>query len=680
MKYYKHIDGLRALAVIAVLLVHLDFATFSGGFVGVDVFFVISGFLITNIIIKELETTNSFSFVNFYTRRIRRIMPALIFTLSLSFILGIWLLNLAKFQVFGGSLATAIVSFSNIFFYNQAGYFDIFSQSSPLLHTWSLGVEEQFYIFWPVLLLLCYKASRKLLLPLLVCIFICSLGWSIHQQNVDIAALYYLVQYRAFEFAIGGSLAYLFSRNILSVKQGVVSEIFCLLGFIFILYPVFKYDENTLFPSYNALMPAVGAAFLIYAGSAKFTGYILRNRVVGFIGLISYSLYLIHWPLIVFVKTYNEDMGQAFEISLTTKLIILFGSILIATFMYYFIEQPFRKGIPKEKIKQIFLLTRWSVIIVIFVALGCSIFYSKGWLWRANSPNALKNVSDISKYHAENWGGAGFSGGLIYEGKTKYPNIVMMGDSHSGMLDTGMIKEIARPTNKTVFQTYGTYTSSLLLPGMIRLVGDKNALEKAAKAWIDVVNQINQSKDSILVYSSWIPGQLNVSGDFKTGKSFDMNTEKMTEYYQYDALTSSFDKLLAKLGNHKFIIVGDVPGSLSYNPTECLSKLKWFISDNCSSKDRYNQNKAALNVNKVLKEYASKHENVYFINPYDIFCKDGYCLNVDKDGTPFYSDSVYRAPMRLTNSHLSKTGSIYFISHIKDQLMDIINQPIATKQ
>jgi len=213
MQYYKHIDGLRALAVIAVVLVHLDFSAFSGGFVGVDVFFVISGFLITNIIVKELNTTGSFSFINFYTRRVRRIMPALIFTLLLSFGLSVWLLNLAKFQVFGGSLATAIVSFSNVFFYNQAGYFDIFSKSSPLLHTWSLGVEEQFYIFWPIALLLAFKINRKFIIPLIVTVFIFSLGWSIHRQDVNITSLYFLAQFRAFEFCIGACLVWIINKH-----------------------------------------------------------------------------------------------------------------------------------------------------------------------------------------------------------------------------------------------------------------------------------------------------------------------------------------------------------------------------------------------------------------------------------------------------------------------------------
>ncbi len=670
MKYYKHIDGLRALAVIAVLLVHLDFATFSGGFVGVDVFFVISGFLITNIIVKELEATNKFSFVNFYTRRIRRIMPALMFTLTMSFILGIWLLNLAKFQVFGGSLATAIVSFSNIFFYNQAGYFDIFSQSSPLLHTWSLGVEEQFYIFWPVLLLLGYKISKKILLPLLISIFVASLAWSIHQQNVDMTALYYLVQYRAFEFAIGGFLAYLFSRKILTVKEGFVSEIFCLLGFVFILYPVFGYDENTLFPSYNALMPAVGAAFLIYAGSAKFAGYILRNRVVGFIGLISYSLYLIHWPLIVFVKTYNEDMGQAFEISLTTKFIILFGSILIATFMYYFIEQPFRKGIPKEKFKQALLLGRWSIIIGVFVALGCSIFYSKGWLWRANSPEALKNVTDISKYHLNNWGGDGFT-------QKKYLNmkkpqdptdVVLLGDSHMGMLFNGLYQELLKPNDIKAFNSgsgSGRYKFSCFkLPGLINS-NKENYINQCGQQYDEAIKTVNKSNATLIISYQYFQKLGALYSD--DGKDISIDVKSKTQFSDYCNFTQALDQVRKDIGFKKIILIGDVPRS-SYIAINCIAKLKWFNKNSCSNNDSINRNTGAINVNRVLKEYASKHKNVYFINPYDTFCKNGYCMNVDKNGTPLYTDG----------GHLSKTGSIYFISHIKDELMDIINKPLQT--
>lgn len=667
MKYYKHIDGLRALAVLAVILVHLDFTMFSGGYVGVDVFFVISGFLITNIIVKELDNTGRFSFINFYTRRIRRILPALIFVIIFSFLASIWLLNLAKFKVYGGSLATAIISFSNVFFYKQAGYFDIFSQSSPLLHTWSLGVEEQFYIFWPIALLIIFKINKKFIVPFLVLIFISSLSWSIYEQSTNINSLYYLAQFRAFEFCIGASLVWLLKFK---MRSEPIKEFLCLVGFVLVLYSIFIYDSNTLFPSYNALLPCVGAALLIYSGTAKFTGYILRNKVIGFIGLISYSLYLIHWPLIVFVKTYSENIGHEFTLSLTMKISIFFISIAVASLMYYLIEQPFRRNIPKEKIRQLYLLCRWFVLIILFVTLGCSIFYSNGWIWRAKSPQAVAKVDDISKYHEENWGGSGFSGGFIFKGKTSYPNIIMMGDSHSGMLDTGMVEEIGKPNNMTIFTVSGggagSYYSSLLLPGITRITPAQEAADKAAETgYIKVSDELKNQKNSILMYTASYSSQINIAGYLDTHKKLGINTSTMDKYEQYKPFIKGLERLQNAIGNHKLILIGDVPGASKFNVMNCITKLKWFDSNGqCLTSQKEDISVGAIHVNKILKEYAEKHENVYFINPYNTFCKDGYCKNVDNNGTPFYSDG----------GHLSKTGSKYFISHVKNQILKVINR------
>ena len=643
-KYLKHIDGLRALAVISVLLVHLDFSLFSGGYIGVDIFFVISGFLITNIIVKELETTNKFSFMNFYTRRARRIMPALVFTLVLTFILSVWLLNLAKFQIFGGSLAAAIVSVSNIFFYNQAGYFDIFSQSSPLLHTWSLGVEEQFYIFWPIALLIAFKINRKLLIPAVISIFIISLGWSIHRQDVNINSLYYLAPFRAFEFCIGGVIVWLFR---LKYNKNILLEFLCIVGFIAILYPLFAYDKNTLFPSYNALMPAIGAALLIYSGTAKYSGYLLRNKAIGFVGLISYSLYLIHWPIIVFVETYNQDMGSAFALSLHSKIIIFFISICAATLMYYFIEQPFRKSIPKAKLKQFYLLCRWSILIILFVILGLSISHSKGWAWRAISPIAASKIDDISKYHRQYWGGSGCPyKGYLY-GNT-HAEIILNGDSHTGMLDEGFYKEISSPLK---INTSTANYSCLNIPGIYRM--QKGFTKDGC---VDNLNyslkQLNKATKVFIISYSWaaqIPNARTVISNNNVNSK---------------VLDQSLARLIQSIGTTPLIIFGDVPGSSKFIPSRCIAQLKWFKKDGaCLNKQKENiTNPSAMRVNKTLQVFAEKHDNVYFINPYDTFCKNGYCSNLDKNGTPYYSDG----------SHLSKTGSIFFISSVKDQILKIM--------
>lgn len=663
--YYVHIDGLRALAVLAVLLVHLDIHLFSGGYVGVDIFFVISGFLITNIIFREIELTGEFSLVNFYTRRIRRILPALVFTLTISFIFSVWLLNLAKFKVFGASLAAAAISFSNIFFYKTAGYFDVFSQSMPLLHTWSLGVEEQFYLFWPLGLLMVFKINKKLIIHFFVTVFIFSLVWSIYEQNKNFNGLYYLSQFRAFEFIIGASLVWLLKFK---TNKNIINELLSLVGIILILYSIFIFDSNTLFPSYNALPPTIGAALLIYSGTAKYSGYILRNSIVRFIGLISYSLYLIHWPLIIFLKTYHENIGQNFSLSEIEKFLVFIVSITIGTLMYYFIEQPFRRNIPKEKAMQIKTITRWSIVTLLLILLGTSIYYSKGWLWRSMSPELNDKIQNLPEYHVDNWGGSGFHGGLIHSGDNVYPDIIMMGDSHAGMLFTGMVNEIAKPNNLTVFTVSGggagDYESSLLLPGITRINSNQKSFDESTeKAYKEVIEKLLQSKDAILIYSADYSSQLPVAGFLETHKNLNINPTKMILENDYKPLIAALDKLRFMMKGHKLILIGDVPRSSKYIPLKCIPQLKWF-PNNCSQIEKEDINVGARNVNVILKDYALKHKNVYFINPYDIFCKNGYCLNVDEKAIPFYSDG----------SHLSKAGSTYLMKKIKNQIIDIYNQ------
>ncbi len=667
--YYKHIDGLRALAVTLVFLCHLDIF-FSGGFVGVDVFFVISGFLITNIIIQQFNSPSGFSFLNFYERRVKRIFPALFSTLLFSFIAGIFLLNPAPFKIFGQSLSFAALSISNIFFKNQSGYFDIFSQSSPLLHTWSLGVEEQFYIFFPIILFFCHKFFKKNLVIIIALIFVASFLLNLYYQNSELVALYYLAQYRAFEFCIGAFIVFLlkYEFNIGST----FTEILCFLGIVLIVVSSLIYSPNTLFPSYNALAPCIGAALIIYAGTAKYTGYIFRCTPSRQLGLISYSLYLIHWPLIIFFKTYHQNCGLKFDINFNEKILIIALALICSFFMYYFIEQPFRKraGIQKNQKHLIKSLAQGLCFAFLITFVGAFIGQSHGWIWRSNNPDELAKIEDITKYHVENWGGAGFSGEFIHKGKSRHAQIVMMGDSHAGMLDEGIVDKIAKPHQLTVFTASGggagKYVSSLLIPGITQLNKEQKLFDDSARlAYKEALKMLNATKEqNILILSASWNTQINIAGFLKNHRSLNINTSSMTSYNDYKPFLTALDKLLKLLGTKKMIIIGDVPGSI-YNPINCLGNLKWFKRSDCSLIDNENRNQAALNVNKILAIYASERNNVYFLNPYDVFCKKGYCTSGDALGRPYYSDG----------NHLSKIGSKFLVGHLQHKIMDILNSP-----
>ncbi|MCI3205730.1 MULTISPECIES: acyltransferase family protein [Pandoraea] len=667
--YYKHIDGLRAIAVLSVFLYHLGFPAMTGGFVGVDIFFVISGYLITGIILRELQETGRFSFVAFYIRRAKRIFPALACTLLVSFCIGVWLLVPAKFTPFGGTLAAAAASVSNIFLLKQAGYFDIFSKSNPLLHTWSLGVEEQFYIFWPVLLLCAHRlVKRRWAAPAVIAVVAAaSFYLSLHHLSTHRTGIYYLVQYRAFEFCIGAAVLWLPRLEV--TRKRWTLEILCALGFVLTVIALVTYNESTVFPSYNAILPAVGAALLIYAGEAKWSGALLRCRPAVYVGLVSYSLYLVHWPLIVFVKTFNENMDGTYALHEWQPTGIFVAAILIASLMHKYIEQPARHMRTSMKRSQAMFAGGWIAALGCIGALGVSVYLSTGWLWRVDLPIALRNTASINEFSTKYWGGAGFEGGLIHQGKDAAPNIVIMGDSHAGMLFTGMVNELAKPFDLTVFSATGggggKFDSALLLPGTTRLAENQPSFDASTRnANAEVLQQLARSSSSVFIYSAAYTGQLPEAADLVTHKAWDIRPDRDLESSKYAPFVAALERMRIALDGRKFIIVGDVPGSSKYRVLSCIAHLKWFPRPLCLPEQSRLEHQAALNVNKVLRAYAETHRGVFFIDPYDAFCNETTCRNVDSDGMPLYSDI----------HHLTQAGSELLFARISDHIMRIIGK------
>jgi peptidoglycan/LPS O-acetylase OafA/YrhL len=375
-RYRPDIDGLRAVAVLSVVFFHAGMDEFSGGFVGVDVFFVISGFLITRLIRDGIDE-GTFTFSNFYLRRARRLFPALFFTLCTSLVAGIIILFPEHLERFGGGLLHSILSVSNFYFWSEAGYFDANAELKPLLHTWSLSVEEQFYFVWPSLLFLLLASGRKYAAQL----FILSAGllsfyFCADWLNKDAAGAFFLAPFRVFEFAIGAIIVWLIDRQ---PKSSLWLEPLFVAGMAMVLYPVFSYSEDTVFPGFTALMPCIGTGLLLYAGTAQYAGRLLNNRAAVAVGLISYSLYLAHWPIIVFFKYYfaRSDLGP----KSTTAVII--ASFVCATFMYFFVEKPFRQGHASGKrySAPAFGLT-CALCALILTLPAAHIWANDGWTWR----------------------------------------------------------------------------------------------------------------------------------------------------------------------------------------------------------------------------------------------------------------------------------------------------------
>ncbi len=381
-KYQRHIDGLRAVAVLSVVLYHYGQQSFSGGFVGVDVFFVISGYLISNLILGEISATGDFSFSRFYIRRIRRLLPALAVTLAASLLCAVALFSPAQFQSYGRSLAAAVFSVSNIQFWLESGYFDADSHLKPLLHTWSLSVEEQFYLFWPALLWVFARHSgpRRQFAVLAIMgalSFALNYFWVSGKFDAEYAStIFYLTPFRIFELVIGAMAV--FSTHLLPTNKWL-HELTMALGLALIAYSVLSYTDNIVFPYLLALAPCLGALLVIVSRESQFVGWLLTNRVAVGIGLISYSLYLVHWPVLVFYEYYTFSvLGQVEYFALFVL------SLVLSVLMYFYVEKPFRKNSPTRTVavpQRQFVVSSVGAMMIIGL-IGFQIGQSDGQTWR----------------------------------------------------------------------------------------------------------------------------------------------------------------------------------------------------------------------------------------------------------------------------------------------------------
>jgi len=334
LKYRPELDGLRAIAVGSVLLCHLGIKTFSGGYVGVDVFFVLSGFLISQIIAADLRD-GTFSIANFYERRIRRIVPALIFVCAVCTLAAIAILLPSELETYARSLLATVFSVSNIWFAHQTSYFDPAAATQPLLHTWSLGVEEQFYIFFPLLLWAAFRSGQRRVALCVWGLLTVSLVLSIVLTPSYPRSSYFLIHCRMWELLTGAVIAL---GLVPASEKPWQREVAAWVGIAAVAFAVFMFSEKTLFPGYAALLPCVGTALVIWAGGQTQIARMLSIRPMIFVGLISYSLYLWHWPLIVFAKLILVQPLTPLQ-----QVVISAAAFGLSVLSWRFIETPFRR-------------------------------------------------------------------------------------------------------------------------------------------------------------------------------------------------------------------------------------------------------------------------------------------------------------------------------------------------
>lgn len=643
--YRPDIDGLRAIAVLSVMLFHFDITAISGGYVGVDVFFVISGFLITRIIRDEV-IAGSFSFANFYERRARRIFPSLAAVLILTTIGVVLFFAPADLAAFAKALMSTLLFVSNFYFWQEIGYFTADVEIKPLLHMWSLSVEEQFYFIWPVLLFfLLRKGTPKLVYIILAVLGVISIGIAYGWGNVDPNGAFYLLPTRIYEFIIGGAVVWLVAKQ---PKRRFVNDVLFLIGLGMIGYSITHFTQQTPFPSYYALVPCLGAGLIIYSGVNARVGILLSNKLMVYLGLISYQLYLVHWPAIVFVKYRSLD-----AITHLDRGLAALGTLFISMAIYHLIDKPLRKVKTHTDMLN-FSIACASVAVVLALLITHMLRFDPGWQWRIDERYRLL-MKDALQFHRDQYGGAKFGIDEIIQlgDKTAQPSFIIFGDSYAAQYAHGL--DLLLKKEKRM--AYALFDHGcLIVPDMTTFL--RNTLDATCSSEYQKLYQILAGNTMPVVMAhSWHTYIMQL-GDRATGQP--IKFESSDAYYR--KLIDSIEKTRVELGNRRFVLVELLPGAKNQKSIARCFAVPRFLPSNCAEHMMIPQSEAVdgLQFNGMAETYAAQHPNVTLINPYEAFCQNGMC-KVIGDNKIFYSDG----------NHLSLDGSIYFMDHFKDFFLSL---------
>jgi peptidoglycan/LPS O-acetylase OafA/YrhL len=659
LDYRPDVDGLRALAVLAVLFYHARLKAFSGGFIGVDVFFVISGYLITTKILNGIQA-NSFSLVSFYEMRIRRIVPALFSVVLFTLIVGGWLYSAVDYEELGKSAIATTFSLANYLFWSQAGYFERPSVLKPLLHTWSLSIEEQFYLFLPILLVVISRYLKSKFSSALLILAGISFIASVYVLYQDASAAFYFAHLRAWEFLIGGLLLH----NTTRLKTWH-KEVLSFMGLAMILVAVFSYSAETSFPGQMALLPVSGAALIIYCGKQyqPFVSKILNLKPLVFIGKISYSLYLWHWPLIVFLRYYLIREATAFDI-----LLWFIVTFILSYFSWKFIETPFRVRTNLVRPKIFIFAASFLILNVIF---SSAVYFYQGFPSRfENDRQALSPVSDWD-YEANQWikcfareeNNYHFpridDTCLLGDGKRE-PSFFLWGDSHADAMSASLNASALR-TGVT-----GRVIGGSGCPPLLQInfsVGP--TMEYCFRQNERIVNYIEQHPEykTIVLSSRWAlytngtrykteEGSVPTLSDIEAGSN-----EPPSNAYLFEVgLERTVEKLVSL--NREVVIVYPVP-EIGYDVPSSYSiamRTGRDINDIIAPTlvEFLDRNAIVLN---VFEEIKSRHKDLVILEPSTVLCSNDKC-KVIENHTPLYRD----------DDHLSTFGAIY-VSSIFDPVL-----------
>ncbi|HLJ53223.1 MAG TPA: acyltransferase family protein [Rhizomicrobium sp.] len=631
LSYRPDIDGLRAVAVVPVVLYHFRVPGFGGGFVGVDVFFVISGFLITSLIFGEMRA-GEFSILRFYERRVRRIFPALFTVVAATLAVGVVvffprdLLRLAE-----SAIATALFA-SNFDFWLRSGYFDVGADLKPLLHTWSLAVEEQFYLVFPALLRLLHTRQRRSLLGLVAALAIVSFGLSLWAVAEHPSAAFYLAPYRTWELMLGAILAL---GEFPSPKSPLSADAWSLLGLAAIAWAVFSFTAATSFPGANALFPCLGAAALIYAGTTRGTIWrVLASRPLVFVGLISYSLYLWHWPIHVY-STYVSR--AATDWTWTLALIAL--SVGLAILSWRFVEQPFRR---REHFSRRTIFRYAGSVTAATLVLSALLFAFQGLPQRFPSgvQRILAEADDIEprRHECFNQSAEDVATGRICtigDPKARTPSFLLWGDSHGDALLPAVEAAAAHGGRKGLFVGHGRCPPLLHLSLTDEPTGRCAELNDAALK----LALRTEIKEVILV-ARWAYYDQGVGYGPDANEVrhlIDLDPPATPDSSQHAGFARILERTVLTLlkAGKKVIIVAPVPEP-GFDVPEALARDALYGAGE-------RQTLAALDYRRrdtfVLTELARLHAKygVPIIDPAALLCASDKCI-LQRDGRPLYAD------------------------------------------
>lgn len=612
------INGLRAYAVILVVMFHFGIKGFSAGFIGVDIFFVISGFLMTSIIIESLEKGN-FSLFNFYLARGVRIIPALMFLCITLMILGWFFLLPTDYKSLSKHVLSSINFFSNIVYWKESGYFDTDSHNKALLHTWSLSVEWQFYLIYPIIITCLYKIRPSLhfIVFFLITGAILSFILSVIITNKSPSAGFFLLPTRAWEMLVGG-LIYFIPNN--KIKHKKIIEI---IGFSLFFLSCYIFSTSTLWPSYNALIPVIGTFLILISNQqdSLFTkGYLFQ-----WLGNNSYSIYLWHWPIVFFINYFYKNNSYYY---ITIGLVI---SIMLGWLSFKCIESPSRLKI-KGKEKKIF--TIWLLFSLLFTFFCLIVLKTNGH----NHINS-KDILNILKYKNDKdpqiekclkpYGIEKCYYGDISKNKI---GLIVIGDSHANSMMGGIVKSL--PKNTYLI----SYTMSLC-PTIKNIKKINDSRYNCGTEIERITKEINNyPKDIPILVVNRINYVLGLSEDIKKPNLYISNQHVNFSNEYYQEMQDAYIKTLGELSKNRAVYVTSPTPESKYDVPQLLAKVKYFKIDDINLRIKYKDFAKYSTKTNLAQKQASEMYGVKIIDITNYFCDINYCY-FSVGNFPFFRDS-----------------------------------------